>query len=116
MKTVRWVDVQSELNQTKTDDGEKQIKIAVDSASTSRPAKRKIVDTEPEPSYNAITGTATEIELLVSAVADYAKYELNTNSVFFKDTLMFQSRMFRYDVFLLSFLRWMIFQARRHWG
>ena len=95
MKTVRWVDAQTESNQPKTDDDEKLTRTATDPVVTPRPAKRKVVDTEPEPSFNALPGTATEIGIMVSALADYAKYELSTNNIFFKDTLMFQSRMFR---------------------
>lgn len=97
MKTVKWVDVQSEPNQVKNEDDDKQVKTMNDTAAVARPAKRKVVDTEQEPSYNLIPGTAAEIELLFSAVSDYAKYELNTNKVFFKDTLMFQTRMYRYE-------------------
>ena len=98
MKTVKWVDwVDAKLDsmQPKAEEAEKQVKVASESIAAPRPAKRKVVDTEPEPSYNSITGTASEIELIFSAVADYAKYELNTSKVFFKDTLMFQTRMFR---------------------
>ena len=102
MKTVKWIDAQPELSQAKTDDDEKLIKS--DAVFSPRPTKRKVVETEPEPSYHSMQGTATEIDLFISAVSDYAKYQLSTNNVFFKDTLMFQSRMFRYKNALLLFL------------
>ena len=96
MKTVKWVDVKPESFQAKLDDDEKQLRVPSDTNAALRPTKRKLVDTEQEPSFNVISGTASEIELFVSVAADYAKYELSTNKVFFKDTLMFQTRMYRY--------------------
>lgn len=96
MRTVKWIDVKPEILQTKTEDAEKQTVPAPEIQSTPRPTKRKVVETEVEPAYTAITGANSEVELLFSAIADYAKYELNTNKVFFKDTLMFQTIMYRY--------------------
>ena len=108
MRTVKWIDVKPDVSQTRTEDPEKQTVPAPEIQSTPRPTKRKVIETEAEPAYTAITGANSEVELLFSAIADYAKYELTTNKVFFKDTLMYQTIMYRYVhlTFLLILWQW----------
>ena len=62
---------------------------------TQRPAKKKIIETEPEPSFTEV-GEARNVELLVSAISDYTQVSCKVESVHFKDTLMFQTRVYRY--------------------
>ena len=59
-----------------------------------RPAKRKVVEVEPEPAYNEVPDTSRNVELLITANSDYSKFKCKTESIKFKDTLMFQSRVF----------------------
>lgn len=61
---------------------------------SSRGAKKKVVETEPEPTFTDFPDSSRNIELLVSANADFCKYGCKTESVHFKDTLMFQTRVF----------------------
>ena len=105
MKTVKWVDVKIDGGDQKTDDENKQVKMAVDSVAPPRPAKHKVIETEPEPPFTLITGTTSEIQLVLNAVADYAKYELNMSKIFFKDTLMFQTRLYRWELVAVSLAR-----------
>ena len=61
---------------------------------SSRGAKKKVIETEPEPTFTDFPDTSRNVELLVSANADFCKFGCKTESVFFKDTLMFQTRVF----------------------
>ena len=64
-----------------------------------RPAKRKVIETEPEPPFTAIEESSKELPLLISAVCDFAKFKCKTDVIHFKDTLMFQARLFRFVSF-----------------
>lgn len=59
-----------------------------------RPAKRKVVEVEPEPPSNEVDGSMRSLELLVSANADYSKLKCKADAIQFKDTLMFQTRVY----------------------
>ena len=55
----------------------------------------QVVESEPEPEHTVVEDTNRQLELLVSALVEYAKYECETSSINFKDTLMFQSRVYK---------------------
>ena len=61
---------------------------------TLRPAKRKVVETEPEPPYTEVADSARNVELLVNATADYSKFKCKVEQIHFKETLMFQTRVY----------------------
>ena len=56
--------------------------------------KKKIVETEPEPAFTEVVELARSVDLLVSAVADYCKCTCKTSSIHYRDTLMFQTRLY----------------------
>lgn len=60
------------------------------------PAKRKIEEVDPEPAHSTVEDSQRELELFVSAVADYAKYSTTTTNIKFRDTFMYQTRSYRY--------------------
>ena len=60
------------------------------------PAKRKVEEVDPEPSHSIVEDSQRELELFVSAVADYAKYSTTTTNIKFRDTFMYQTRSYRY--------------------
>lgn len=61
-----------------------------------RPAKRKVVEIEPEPHHTEIADSSRTVELLITGNSDYSKLKCKTESVKFKDTLMFQTRLYEY--------------------
>ncbi len=61
---------------------------------TSRQAKKKVVETEAEPACTEVSDTARTVDLLVSAVVDYAKFSCSVDQIAFRETLMFQSRVY----------------------
>ncbi len=56
--------------------------------------RKKVVEIEPEPKYVKSDENTQPLELFVSANCDYSKYRCKTNVIRFKDTLMFQTRVF----------------------
>lgn len=83
MRTVTWVDVTPDEDPST---GTRKVP---------RPAKKKIIEVENEPPYTALENSTKDVELLLSAVCDYAKYRCKVENIHFKDTLMFQSRVYR---------------------
>ncbi|XP_047008963.2 hydrocephalus-inducing protein homolog isoform X3 [Ictalurus punctatus] len=75
-RTVKWVDVEKPL-------------------SPQRPAKKKVVETDPEPVHSVVENSVRELELGISAMCDYAKFECDAEPIHFKDTMLFQTRVFQ---------------------
>jgi len=57
-----------------------------------RPGKRKVIETEVEPSYVEGSQSTQAVEMCFSAVVDFCKFELKERRLQFQDTLMFESR------------------------
>lgn len=53
----------------------------------------QVIKTDPEPSCSVVEGSQWELELHISAVCDYVKFSCNTDSIHFKDTMLYQSRL-----------------------
>jgi hydrocephalus-inducing protein len=67
---------------------------AVSSAPIKQTIRRKVIETEPEPKHIKIDEQTQPMELYISANCDYCKYKCRTNVIRFKDTLMFQTRVY----------------------
>lgn len=59
-------------------------------------AKKKAVLVETEPSHTVLSGSSIALDLVVSSNCNYAKYTCATDRVYFKDTFMFQTRLYRF--------------------
>ncbi|KAJ3206444.1 hypothetical protein HDU82_004517 [Entophlyctis luteolus] len=57
---------------------------------------RKLVEQSPEPLYEQVGPPLAEKTLLLSANADYSTFECDVNSIKFKSTLMFQTRVYKF--------------------
>ena len=93
LRTVRWVDGAVDL-QGAGSKAEEEPPISAQRLGR-RPAKKKVIETEPEPPFVALDESAKDLQLLISTVCNYAKFKCKTEVIRFKDTLMFQSRLFR---------------------
>lgn len=93
MKTVKWVDVNGRLA-TREEGLSSGQKVASD-LGRERATKKRIYETEPEPAHTVIEDSARTLSLAVSAKVDYATCECSVNLIHFKDTLMFQTRIYR---------------------
>ncbi|XP_056138426.1 hydrocephalus-inducing protein homolog [Lampris incognitus] len=60
-----------------------------------QPVKEKVIKMDPEPSCSVLEDSKREKELHVSAVCDYAKFSCNADSIRFKDTMLYQTRLFQ---------------------
>ena len=59
--------------------------------------KRKVVTVETEPSHTAIAGSSINVDLFVSVNCNYAKVKCSTDRIYFKDTFMLETRLYRYS-------------------
>ncbi|KAG7468631.1 hypothetical protein MATL_G00145140 [Megalops atlanticus] len=79
LRTVKWVDAGKQ-------------------DSTPGPAKRKVIETDPEPEHSVVENSTREVELLISAVCDHAQFTCPSEPVRFKDTLLYQTRAFQIEL------------------
>ncbi|XP_006860378.1 PREDICTED: hydrocephalus-inducing protein homolog [Chrysochloris asiatica] len=79
MRTVKWVDVNK-------------------STSGAFSTKRKVIETDPEPAHTVLEDNYRELHLQISANVDFASYQFQTTDVHFKDTLVYQTRVFELDL------------------
>ncbi|KAJ8247379.1 hypothetical protein GJAV_G00245710 [Gymnothorax javanicus] len=59
------------------------------------PTKRKVLETDPEPEHSVLESSSRELELLITALCDYAQYSCQTEDIRFRDTLLYQTRAFQ---------------------
>ncbi|XP_069312434.1 hydrocephalus-inducing protein homolog [Eulemur rufifrons] len=79
MRTVKWVDVPKNPSGTFT-------------------TKRKVIETDPEPAHSMLEECYRELQLQISAVVDFASYQCQRGDVHFKETLVYQTRVFEFDL------------------
>ncbi|XP_053127193.1 hydrocephalus-inducing protein homolog isoform X2 [Hemicordylus capensis] len=79
LRTVKWVDVSK-------------------STTATRPSKKKVIETDPEPAYVVAEDSARELVLRASATLDYAQYKMEVDTVHFKETLLLQTRVFKVEL------------------
>ncbi|KAM6409238.1 hydrocephalus-inducing protein homolog [Rhynochetos jubatus] len=79
LRTVKWVD-------------------ATRDPAATWPVKKKVIETDPEPAHTVLEKSRREVELRLSAVVDYAEFKLDTDMIQFKETLLFQTRMFTFQL------------------
>ncbi|CAL1528044.1 unnamed protein product, partial [Lymnaea stagnalis] len=92
IQVVKWVDnaPPSTQNSAQLDSGSKSVAIG----GQAKPTKKKVIETEPEPQYIEVPDTARDVELLISAVSDYPAISCDAESIHFKNTPMFQTRVY----------------------
>ncbi|XP_049928998.1 hydrocephalus-inducing protein homolog isoform X2 [Epinephelus moara] len=63
-----------------------------------QPGKNKVIKTDPEPCCSVIEGSQWELKLHISAVCDYVKFNCNTDTIHFKDTMLYQTRLHQLQI------------------
>ena len=118
MKSVRWVNIpppQTSLESSGADSVVPQSTLAKPALA---PAKKKIIETDPEPACSIVDDSHRDLELLISAVADFAKYECPVEEIQFKDTLMYQSKVYSFPVKNVSLIpltyEWVVTDDQGH--
>ncbi|XP_008833211.1 hydrocephalus-inducing protein homolog [Nannospalax galili] len=79
MRTVKWVDAPRNTHGNLT-------------------TKRKVIETDPEPAHTVLEENYRELQIQISANVDFASYECQTHDVCFKETLVYQTRVFEFDL------------------
>ncbi|XP_062403912.1 hydrocephalus-inducing protein homolog [Sardina pilchardus] len=77
-RTVKWVDASKPAATQKKE-----------------PSKKKVIEIDPEPSNTVVENSSRELELLLSAVCDYATFSCHTEPIHFKDTMLYQTRVYK---------------------
>ncbi|NWW42685.1 HYDIN protein, partial [Pedionomus torquatus] len=80
LHTIKWVDATRDL-------------------AVKWPVKKKVIETDPEPAHTVLEKSSREVELHLSAVVDHAKFQLDTDTIEFKETLLFQTRIFSFPLY-----------------
>lgn len=53
----------------------------------------QVIKTDPEPCCSVVEGSQWELDLRISAVCDYVKMSCSVESILFKDTMLYQTRL-----------------------
>jgi hypothetical protein len=87
--TVSWVAVGKDGTDSLENTGTSQ-------SSPKRRGNKKVVEPTPEPEFTIKEGSEQNVPLLISANSDALVYELGTDSIKLKSTMMFQTRAFSF--------------------
>ncbi|XP_004431871.1 PREDICTED: hydrocephalus-inducing protein homolog [Ceratotherium simum simum] len=79
MHTIKWMDVPRNTPGTFT-------------------TKRKVIETDPEPAHSVVEENYQELHLQISANVNFASYQCQTSDVCFKETLVYQTRVFELEL------------------
>ncbi|KAM6177458.1 hydrocephalus-inducing protein homolog [Erethizon dorsatum] len=79
MRTVKWVDVSR-------------------NTPGALATKRKVIETDPEPFHSVVEENYQELRIQISANVDFASYQCQKSDVCFKETLVYQTRVFEFDL------------------
>lgn len=58
-----------------------------------------MIEIDPEPPNTVVENSSSELELLLSAVCDYTKVTCDTKPIHFKDTMLYQTRVYKWVCF-----------------
>ncbi|XP_013921615.1 PREDICTED: hydrocephalus-inducing protein-like [Thamnophis sirtalis] len=58
----------------------------------------QVIETDPEPTHMTVEEGSQELVLRVSANVDFAQYKMDADAVHFRDTLLFQTRVFTVEL------------------
>lgn len=54
----------------------------------------QVIETDPEPAHSVLEENYRELQIQISANVNYASYQCQMSDVNFKDTLVYQTRVF----------------------
>ena len=97
MKSVRWVNIRP----PQTPSLESSTNGSVSKHNTvpvPTPAKKKVIETDPEPAHSVVDESHRDMEILISGIADFVKFDCAVKDIRFKDTLMYQSKAHSFSV------------------
>ncbi|XP_078257666.1 hydrocephalus-inducing protein homolog [Rhinoraja longicauda] len=66
----------------------------IDTKKSSRPVMKKVVEIDPEPPHSILEDSTRELKLKISAMVNYSDFECLCESINFKDTMLYQTRIY----------------------
>jgi hydrocephalus-inducing protein len=83
MRSIKWIDVrQPDIDPTNADQQR-----------LNRPARKKIVEADIEPTHQRIEEQTRVLDVYISAIADYCRYKCSEFEIRYLDTAMLQTRV-----------------------
>ena len=83
MRSIKWIDVPPTTSDPSSADPQRP----------SRPARKKVVEADVEPSHQRIEEQTRLLDIYVSATADYCRYKCSDFEIRYLDTAMLQTRV-----------------------
>ena len=85
MRSIKWVDV-----------GHLASAVDSDQSRSSRPARKKVVESDVEPTHQRIEDQTRQLDIYLSATVDYCRYKCSDFEIRYLDTAMLQTRVHEY--------------------
>lgn len=86
MRSVKWIDVPQPVIDPSNPEAQRPI----------RPARRKVIEADVEPSHQRIEEQTRLLDIYISAVADYCRYKCSEFEIRYFDTAILQTRIHEY--------------------
>lgn len=83
MRSIKWIDVSPGAAESSNADQQRG----------SRPARKKVIEADVEPSHQRIEEQTRQLDIYVTATADYCRYKCSDFEVRYLDTAMLQTRV-----------------------
>ncbi|CAF1106189.1 unnamed protein product [Rotaria sordida] len=83
MRSVRWIDVSQPIVDSTNPDIQR----------TNRPARKKVIEADIEPTHQRIEEQTRILDIYVSAIADYCRYKCSEFEIRYFDTAILQTRI-----------------------
>jgi hypothetical protein len=92
MRSIKWIDSVPSTAES----------INPDTQRTNRPARKKVIESDIEPTHQRIEEQTRLLDIYISAIADYCRYKCSDFEIRYIDTAMLQTRVHEY-VLILKF-------------
>ncbi|XP_057292027.1 hydrocephalus-inducing protein-like [Hydractinia symbiolongicarpus] len=89
-RVIRWVDDESAISTSQQSEQP--------FPTTRILPKKKIIEVEEEPTHRVIPDSDVNLDLICSANCNYAKYTCQTDRIYFKETYIFQTRVYSFKL------------------
>lgn len=102
MKSVQWVSAVPAMQAAGLENASTNSIPATSSTASklphNAPLKKKVVETDKEPPHRVLDDSYRDLELSVTGVADFCKYECAVRDIKFKETLIYQNRVYTFPI------------------
>jgi len=86
MRSIKWIDAPQSTNDSTNPDIQR----------TNRPARKKVIEADIEPTNQRIEEQTRVLDIYISAISDYCRYKCSDFEIRYLDTAMLQTRVQEY--------------------